>query len=127
MSTISVAIFKTEDDVHTNPPTPSLYDTHCDGQKKPFAEVFIYWDIVNEEWVESPTFQLAVPGVSSETIVALKVSNECDDTYAFLDIPYNDFRLKQLCCVIEELNEGLFLLTEDGEVIETEDGNGITA
>lgn len=84
------------------------FQTHCDGQPKRFKEVLVHFDGVN--WVEDPAF------VSGQSKVALRVDNDCDATFAYLNMMFNDFRLEQLCCG----SQGL--LTEDGEGILAEDG-----
>jgi hypothetical protein len=76
--------------------TPGNIITDCDGGiegvlKKKFHEVFISWD--GSQWNEDPVY---VPGSS---VVALKIINQCNDTFAYIRYGAENFRLKQICCV----------------------------
>lgn len=119
MSLILVDFYKKEEGVHNNPVFNDVFNTHCDGGvegllPKKFFEVFIDWDNDLSQWVEVLVYTPA------QTKVALKVINNCNDTFSYLAISYEDFRIKQLCC----RNEA-FLVTEDGQNILTEDDQPI--
>ena len=96
MSEIIIPFYRTEAGVNAEDPVNALYNTHCEEGSvlvpKSFKEVFIHWNEGPDVWVEDPVF---VPG---QSIVALKVTNPCDDTFAYIDYGFNDFRLDQLCC-----------------------------
>lgn len=94
MSEILIPIFRNEAGESFNPATNGLFNTHCDDgirlQPKKFKEVFVHWSV--DHWVEDLVY------ISGTSIVALKVINECDDTFSYLNFGFNDFRLDQLCC-----------------------------
>lgn len=95
MSLLTLPIFKTEDGTQNHPAVNGSYNTHCDGgvegpKAKVFEEVYIHWN--GAAWARDNVF------VPNQSIVALKVTNICDDTFAYVDYPYNDFRIDQLCC-----------------------------
>lgn len=124
MSVINVAVYKSEDELHTNPGTLTMFETGCENGfegfvNKSFREVLIHWDAGTSEWIIDEAY---IPGAS---IVALETTNPCDGTTALLNYKFHDFRLAQLCCRIEEEGQGLFLWTEDGLIIDTEGGSGI--
>jgi len=121
MSNVNVLFYRTEAGVHTNPAEVQYYQTSClEGVQqvnKQFREVLIHWEV--DQWVEDAVY---IPG---QSVVALKITNQCDSTFAYAQVGYNDFRLYQVCCFNQEEGEGLFIITEDGENILTEDGDGI--
>lgn len=92
MALTSFFTYRTEAGVHSNPSISSPLNTHCDGEKKYFKEVFIHW--TGAAWVEDPVFD---PLLLNER-VALRVDNQCDGTFSLIDFPFQDFRLRQLCC-----------------------------
>lgn len=110
MSLIYTLILRTEAGVsNVFPGEQQSFETHCDGLQKRFKEVLIHFEV--DEWVEDPVF---VPG---QSIPVLRIDNDCDATFAYLNMGYNDFRLGQLCCT----SQGL--LTEDGQGLLTEAGD----
>ena len=97
MALITTTIFREEDGTMNVPGVEGSLNTHCDNgtvQKKQFKEVFIYLDAGNVNWLESPVWNNALNGIR----VALRVDNVCDGSYSYIDYPFNDFRLAQLCC-----------------------------
>lgn len=106
MSTLHVPFYRNEAGLNSLVPYVDYIETTCDGEKKRFAEVFIHW--TGAAWVEDAVY---VPGTS---VVALKVTNQCEATFAYLNYPINNFRIAQICCVDEqpcfntELTQSLF-------------------
>lgn len=101
MALLSVTILRDEAGVHyENPAESSPFNTHCaDGpsaEKKTFKEVILTWHEGDEEWQELAT----VPTPDEEVVflIALRIDNPCDGSFAYIMTPYNDFRLAQLCC-----------------------------
>lgn len=94
MSVITTGFYRNEAGVHSNPAVSGSIDTHCgtDLERKPFKEVFIHWN--GSAWVEDATFNPE----GTNTRAALKVENPCDNSYAYINTGWNDFRLAQLCC-----------------------------
>ena len=97
MSIISIPIYRTEAGVHTNPAVNGLVSTNCeDGLytvNKTFFEVLIHW--TGAAWVEDPVY------VPAQSIPALKIVNQCDSTFAYVNYPLSNFRLAGQCCVDE--------------------------
>ncbi len=96
MSQFIAPIFKDESGNQFAVATSGNIITDCDGGiegvlKKKFHEVFISWD--GSQWNEDPVY---VPGSS---VVALKVINQCNDTFSYIRYGLENFRLKQICCI----------------------------
>lgn len=92
MALITVTTYRSEAGVHSNPAISVPINTHCDGEKKAFKEVFIHWSGV--AWVEDAVYN----PLATLARVALRVDNLCDATFALISMGFNDFRLRQLCC-----------------------------
>lgn len=93
MSVIAVLIYA-QGGLHTNPGVIGTFDTNClDGLvtlQKDFSEVFIHWN--GTTWIEDPVY---LPG---QSIVALKVTNQCAGTTEFIKMGANDYRAAINCC-----------------------------
>ena len=101
MALLNLLVYRNEAGVNThNPVATQFFDTHCvNGTAlvpKQFEEIFIHWNVGTLAWVVDPVF---VPG---QSVVALKVVNECEALFSYLKLDQNfttnDFRLLQLCC-----------------------------
>lgn len=97
MSISTATVLRNEAGVHTNPGTAQTISTDCTlgllTYKKDFKEVFIHWSGV--AWVEDAVFNPALTNAQ----VALRVDNPCTDNFSYLSMPYQDYRLLQLCCI----------------------------
>jgi len=80
--------------LHHNPAVNQNISTHCsdgdDSILKPFKEVLIEWDGI--AWEEVTVFTAGL------SVVALRVDNICDDTFQYINVPFQDFRILGVCC-----------------------------
>lgn len=98
MSSTIAPVYRTEAGVHNHPVVNATIETRCnDGQNlvtKKFREVYIYWDGISE-WVESPVWD----SLLAEIKVVLRVDNQCDGGFSYIQFGFNDYRLLDLCCI----------------------------
>lgn len=80
--------------LHHNPAVNQNISTHCsdgdDSILKEFKEVLIEWD--GDSWEEVLVF------TAGQSVVALRVDNSCDDTFQYINVPFNNFRILGICC-----------------------------
>lgn len=98
MSVIKVPVYREEAGTMHDPAVELFQNTHCTDTtrvKKKFETIFIHFSTPN--WVVDVNY------VPNQSIPALKVTNPCDDTFAFLNISAEDYRALQDCCEPVEL------------------------
>lgn len=94
MSIIKVLTCKDEAGTFYNPAENTYQQTTCTDvakKNKKYEVVFLH-DDGEGGWIVDPVW------VPNQSIVALKVTNPCDSSIAYLAMNQNDYRLAQQCC-----------------------------